>query len=547
VAGLATSFGSGAMTNSIDEIAGADALLIIGSNTSESHPVISLRVKEAARRGADLIVIDPRPIELTHWARLWLQPLPGTNVAVLQGMMNHILAAGLANREFVAARTEGFAEFEASLEGRTPEWAALVSGVPAERIREAAELYATAGKASVLYAMGVTQHTTGTDGVLTLANLAMLTGQIGRESTGVNPLRGQNNVQGSSDLGCLYDTLPGYKKVWDDAARTALAKAWGVNDLPAKPGVAASEIPEAILAGHVKALYLMGENIALTDPDAHHTQEALANLDFLVVQDLFLTETAAFADVILPACSWAEKEGTFTNTERRVQRFYQALAPQGQSRPDWEIIAAMSTRLGYPMEYESPSAIMDEIASVLPIYGGISYGRLGEAGLQWPCPTPDHPGTPILHQGQFTRGPGKFSTIEFKPSAELPDEEYPLVFTTGRSLFHYHAGSMTRRSRPLAEHSPAAYAEIDPATAAELGLRDGDLAVITSRRGRVEVQVRLVPGTGAKVVFMPFHFREAAANLLTNTALDPVSRIPELKVCAVRVEPAPVAAEVLES
>jgi formate dehydrogenase major subunit len=535
------------MTNSIDEIAGADALLVIGSNTSESHPVISLRVKEAARRGAALIVIDPRPIELTQWARLWLQPLPGTNVAVLQGMMNHILTAGLVASDFVATRTEGFEPFAASLEGRTPEWAADLSGVPAAAIREAAELYARAAKASVLYAMGVTQHTTGTDAVLTLANLAMLTGQIGRESTGVNPLRGQNNVQGSSDMGCLYDTLPGYRKVTDDAARTALAAAWGVAGLPAAPGVAASELPEKVLTGEIRALYLMGENIALTDPDTHHTAKALTALAFMVVQDLFLTETAAYADVILPACSWAEKEGTFTNTERRVQRFYQALAPRGESRPDWQIIVDLSARLGYPMHYESPAAVLAEIARVVPIYGGISYGRLGDAGLQWPCPAPDHPGTPVLHRERFSRGAGKFSPVAFRTSAELPDAEYPLIFTTGRSLYHYHAGSMTRRARPLAEHSPSAYAEIDPATALALGLDDGDLAVITSRRGQVTVPVRLVPNTGAKVLFMPFHFREASANLLTNTALDPIAKIPELKVCAVRLEPAPVAVEVLES
>lgn len=524
------------MTNSIDEIAGADCLLIIGSNTSESHPVISLRVKAAVKRGARLIVIDPRPIEMAQLATHWLQPLPGTNVAVVQGMMQHILAAGLADRAFVESRTEGFDEFAATLEGRTPEWAAAVSGVPAELIRAAAEAYATAGKASVLYAMGVTQHTSGTDGVLTLANLAMLCGQIGRESTGVNPLRGQNNVQGSSDMGALYDTLPGYRKVVDPLARSAMAEAWGVEELPAAPGVTATELPERVLEGHVKALYLMGENIVLTDPDSAVTARALAALDFLVVQDLFLTETAAYAHVILPACSWAEKEGTFTNTERRVQRFHQALAPLGESRPDWQIIAGLSRRLGYEMAYSSPSAIMEEIAAVVPAYGGIRYERLGTEGLQWPCPSVDHPGTPILHREKFTRGLGRFSPVAFHPAAELPDAEYPLIFTTGRSLFHYHGGSMSRRARPLAAHLSSAYAEIDPATALELGLADGDTVRITSRRGAVTVPVRLVAGTGRRVVFMPFHFREAAANVLTNTALDPVARIPELKVCAVRVE-----------
>jgi formate dehydrogenase alpha subunit len=527
------------MTNAIDELETANALLVIGSNTTESHPVISLRVKEAARRGATLIVIDPRPIELAEQAKFWLQPLPGTNVAVLKGMMSHILAAGLADEAFIAARTEGFAEFAASLQGYTPEWAAAVSGVPASLIRDAAEAYATAERASILYAMGVTQHTTGTDGVLTLANLAMLTGQIGRPGTGVNPLRGQNNVQGSSDMGCLYDTLPGYRKVTDAAAVSKLASLWGVSGLPAQAGVTASELPERILEGHIRALYLMGENIAMTDPDLGLTRRALGALEFMVVQDMFLTETAAFADVILPACSWAEKEGTFTNTERRVQRFNRALPPRGESRPDWEIIADMATRLGYPMTYVHPAEVMAEISAAVPAYGGITYDRLGDAGLQWPCPTPDHPGTPYLHAEKFTRGLGKFTPIDFKPSAELPDSEYPYIFTTGRSLFHYHSGAMSRRSRPLAQHRSEAYAEVDPATASALGLSDGALVRIVSRRGQVTVPVRIVPGTGRKVIFMPFHFHEAAANLLTNTALDPVAKIPELKVCAVRLEVLP--------
>jgi len=528
------------MTNSIDEIEQAQTILIIGSNTTESHPVISVRVKAAMQRGASLVVIDSRPIELAEVAAHWLQPLPGTNVAVLKAMMNHILAAGLANKAFIAERTEGFEAFAASLDGCTPEWAEAISGVSAALIRNAAEAYAGAQRSTILYAMGVTQHSTGTDGVLTLANLAMLTGQIGRPGTGVNPLRGQNNVQGSSDMGCLYDTLPGYKKVTDAAAREAVAAAWGVAELPAQPGVSASELPDRIMAGEVRALYLMGENIALTDPDTNHTRKALGALEFLVVQDLFLTETAAYADVILPACSWAEKEGTFTNTERRVQRFYQAIRPLGESRPDWQIITELSARLGVPMKYASPEVVMAEIASVLPIYGGIRYGRLDQAGLQWPCPTPDHPGTAVLHKERFTRGLGRFTAVEFKPSAELPDEEYPYIFTTGRSLYHYHGGSMTRRSRPLAEHRPDPYAELDPETGAALGVTDGDMVRVVSRRGEVTVPVRLVPGTGERVVFMPFHFREAAANLLTNTALDPVARIPELKVCAVRVEVAQV-------
>lgn len=532
------------MTNSIDEIEETNTILIIGSNTSESHPVLSLRVKEAVRRGAHLIVIDPRPIEMTSWATTWLQPLPGTNVAVMSAIMQHIVGSGLVNEAFVAARTEGFAEFAAALEGKTPEWAEAISGVPAHLIRQAAEAYGKAEKASILYAMGVTQHTTGTSSVLTLANLALMTGQIGRPSTGVNPLRGQNNVQGSCDVGALYDTLPGYKKVTDEAARTWLAREWGVEHLPSATGLAASDVAVAALDGRIHALYLMGENIVLTDPDSHHVQKGLEALDFMVVQDLFLTETACYADVVLPACSWAEKEGTFTNTERRVQRFRQAIPPVGESRPDWQIIAELSTRMGYPMHYESPSQIMAEIAATVPFYGGISYERLGDDGLQWPCPTLDHPGTPVLHTDRFSRGLGKFTPVEFQAAAELPDETYPFIFTTGRSLYHYHGGSMTRRARPLAEHNAGAYAEMEPQTGAAMGLIDGDMIRIHSRRGEVTVAVRLVPGTGPKVIFMPFHFREASANVLTNTAQDPVAKIPELKACAVRVEPVVAMAEV---
>lgn len=523
------------MTNSIDEIEGADVILTIGSNTSESHPVLSLRVKAAVRRGAQLIVIDPRPIEMTEWSQLWLQPFPGTNVAVINGMMNHILAAGLARTEFVAARTEGLSDLADALADCTPEWAEQVSGVPAERIRAAAEAYARAGKGSILYAMGITQHTTGTDAVLSLANLALLTGQIGRESTGVNPLRGQNNVQGACDMGALCDTLPGYRKVTDPAARAALSQAWGVADLPDRPGLAATELGHAIESGRVHALYLMGENIVLTDPDSNHLRRTLTQLDFTVVQEIFLTETAAYADVILPAAAWAEKEGTFTNTERRVQRFNQALPPLGESRPDWMIIQELSTRLGYPMKHASPAEILAEAAAVTPIYGGIGHARLGQDGLQWPCPTPDHPGTPVLHRERFSRGLGRFTPVAYKPAAELPDGAFPFIFTTGRSLYHYHSGAMTRRSR-LSAHLDEAYAEVDPTTAAEMGLESGDRVRLSSRRGEVEVAVRIVPGTGHRVVFMPFHFREAAANLLTNAALDPVAKIPELKVCAIRLE-----------
>lgn len=545
--GLVTSFGSGAMTNSIDEIAGADVILIIGSNTTEAHPVLALQAKAARKRGARLITIDPRRIEMADLSDVWLQPLPGTNVPVLNAIMKVILDEGLHDREFIEARTEGFEELRASLERYTPEYAESVSGVPAEKIRQAARLYAGVEKASILYAMGITQHTHGTEAVLAVANLAMLTGNLGRESVGVNPLRGQNNVQGACDVGCLYNVLPGYAPVTDETARRRFEAAWGVgangtgsgspvNALPAKPGLTATEMMGAAYDGRLKALLIMGENPVLSDADSHHVVESLKKLDFLAVIDIFLTETAQLADVVLPAASFAEKTGTFTNTERRVQLVRQAIKPIGDSRPDWQILQEIGRRLGLTMNYSSPAEIMDEVATVTPIYGGISHDRLGDQGLQWPCPTRDHPGTKFLHKDKFPRGRGRFSVVHYRPSAEPTDEHFPLILTTGRILYHYHTGSMTRRSGGLRAHRNEPYVEIHPTTALRHGIADGDLVRIITRRGQVEAKARVTNRTGIKVLFMPFHYAEAAANVLTNPALDPLSKIPEFKACAVRVE-----------
>ncbi len=526
------------MTNSIEEIESAIAILVIGSNTTEEHPIISHRIKRAVKlKGAKLIIADPRAITLTKFADIWLRQRPGTDVALINGLVNVIINEELWDKEFVSQRTEGFEELKAGIQKYTPEYAERVTGVPASDIRKAARLYAQAERASIIYAMGITQHTSGTDNVLSLANLAMLTGNVGKEGTGVNPLRGQNNVQGACDMGALPNVFPGYQRLDVASVREKFEKEWG-SKLPDKAGLSVVEMLQAAKEGKVRGMYIMGENPALSDPDITHVIEALESLDFLVVQDIFLSETAKLADVVLPAVSFAEKDGTFTNTERRVQRVRKAIEPIGQAKPDWQIISELATRMGYPMAYESPKQIMDEIARLTPSYGGISYDRLENGGLQWPCPGQDHPGTRFLHEDRFIRGRGKFTPVEYIPPAELPDKDYPLVLTTGRVLYHFHTGTMTRRVRGLNEICSEGFVEINPDDAENLRVLDGSMVKITSRRGslitRARVTEMVLPGT----VFMPFHFKEAAANILTNPALDPVAKIPELKACAVKVEKA---------
>lgn len=539
VAGLAMSFGSGAMTNSIPEIEDSDVIFIIGSNTAEAHPVIGTYVVRAQKKGRKVIVADPRGVGLAEKADLFLQHVPGTDVALLNGMMHVILKERLYDEGFVKERTEGFSELAEMLERYAPEDVEGITGVSADDIRAAARMYAKAERAGILYAMGITQHTTGTDNVMSVANLAMLTGNVGKRSAGVNPLRGQNNVQGACDMGGLPNVYTGYQAVTNDEARKKFEAAWGVASLPAKPGLTVVEVMDRAAHGDIKGLYIMGENPMVSDPDIGHVEEALRSVEFLVVQDIFLTETARFADVVLPGACFAEKDGTFTNTERRVQRIRKAVEPPGEARPDWMILCDVATRMGYPMQYESPADVMREIASLTPSYGGISYDRLEKGGLQWPCPTPDHPGTPFLHKDKFARGLGKFFPVEYRPPAEMPNGEYPFILTTGRMLYHYHTGTMTRRSRGLNAIRPEGYVEIHPRTAADLGIEDGDWVYVTSRRGRVRVKALLTERTSRRVVFMPFHFAETAANALTGRALDPVAKIPELKVSAVRVERAP--------
>jgi formate dehydrogenase alpha subunit len=537
VAALAQAFGSGAMTNSIEEIKDAGCIFIIGSNTSEQHPVIALKIKEAKRKGAKIIVANPRWIDLCKLADVWLRQTPGTDVPLALAMCKAIIEENLLERSFVDERCEGFSEFNESLQDFSINEATLITGVDAEKIREAAILYATYKPSSIIYSMGITQHSHGTDNILALANLSMLTGNVGRPSSGINPLRGQNNVQGACDMGALPNLFPGYQAVISSDLRKKFEDFWG-KKLPDKPGLTVVEIFNACYDGDVKALYIVGENPCISDPDSSHVAAALSNLDFLVVQDIFLSETATLADVVLPAASSLEKEGTFTNTERRVQRVRKVLDPVGESRPDWKIVCDIANRMGGQFSYESPPEVMEEISKLVPSYGGMAYERLDGAGLQWPCPNTDHPGTKYLHKGQFTRGKGKFHVVLYRPSMELPDDEYPLILTTGRMLYHYHTGTMTRKVADLNYIRSEELVEIAPEDAVSLGIKDGDLVEVASRRGKVRAKARVTESSPKGVVFMTFHFAEAPTNVLTNPALDPVAKIPELKVCAVKLKKA---------
>jgi formate dehydrogenase major subunit len=536
VAGLATAFGSGSMTNSIEEFETADVILVTGSNTTEMHPVISTFIKRAVRHnGTKLIVVDPRRIGLVDHAEIWLRQKPGSDVAWLNGMMNVIINEGLHEKEYIKERTEGFEELKKMVSAYSPERVEEISGIPKDDLITAARLYAGAPAASIAYAMGITQHINGTDAVKSVANLAMLCGNVGIESGGVNPLRGQNNVQGACDVGALPNVYSGYQAITSPENRKKMAEAWSVKELPDQVGLTVVEMINGAAEGKVKGMYVMGENPMLSDPDLHHVEEGLRNLDFLVVQDIFLTETGRLADVILPAASFAEKDGTFSNTERSVQRVRKAVDPPGQAKQDWEITCEIATRMGYKMSYSSPKAIFDEIAAVTPSYAGINYRRLEKGGIQWPCPAKNHPGTKFLHKDRFVRGKGLFSAIEWIPPAESPDEEYPLMLTTGRILYQYHTGTMTRRSVGLSERSPECLIEVNAEDADKYKIKDGEVVRVSSRRGEIEAKVSVGSRTEAGTIFIPFHFYEAAANKLTIAALDPVAKIPEYKVCAVKM------------
>jgi predicted molibdopterin-dependent oxidoreductase YjgC len=495
-----------------------------------------MRIREAVlKNDARLIIADPRRIPLTEHAAAYAPLKPGTNLAFINGMLNVIVNEGLINENFIQSRTEGFEEFKESIAKYTPEVVSQITGVDADTVVEFARMFAGAGNASIVYAMGITQHVTGSASVAALANLALVTGQIGKEASGVNPLRGQNNVQGACDMGALPNVFPGYQSVTNENIREKFKAAWG-DDTACGIGLTLSQMMEEAAYGNIKALFIMGENPMLSDPDINHVEDALKNLELLVVQDILPTETTKHADVILPGTSFLEKDGTFTNTERRVQRVRKAIEPVGSSLPDWKILCALFKAFDYPADYNEPGEIMEEIRNLTPSYGGISYDRLEKGGLQWPCPDKEHPGTKFLHKDKFSRGLGKFTVNEYRDPGELPDEQYPFVMTTGRIQHHYHTGTMTRRSWALDREYPHGFIEINPLDAEKLGIKNNNKVRVASRRGELETVAIITDKIIQGVVFMPFHFSEAPANKLTNRNLDPVSQIPELKVCAVRIE-----------
>ena len=545
VAGLAAVFGSGAMTNSIQDISESKCVFVLGSNTFEQHPLIARSIIRARQGGAKVIVADPRYTPTAQQADLYMPFVSGTDVAILNGLMQEIIRNGREDKEFIAQRTKDYEKLKEVVmkEDYSLENVSKISGIPVESLRTAAEWIAGAEVATLIYSMGITQHTTGVDNVKSTANLMMLTGNLGKPGGGVNPLRGQNNVQGACDMGCLPNVFSGYQKVTDEEARKKMMEAWGVDDIAeARVGYTVTEMMNVLTdnPSEIRAMYIMGENPMLSDPDIQHVEEGLRNLEFLVVQDIFLTETAEFADVVLPAACYAEKDGTQTNTERRVQRWKKAQDPPGEAKPDWQIICELGAWMGYEEQftYKSPEEVFNEVAAVTPSYHGISYSRLDPDGLHWPCPTAEHPGTPILHREKFAMpdGLGVFSAIEWKPPAEVPDAEYPFVLTTGRVIWQWHTGTMTRRSWSLEKEAPIGWIEINTEDAKELGIKDQEVVRASTRRGSIDIPARVTPEIVKGVMFIPFHYKEHPANRLTHNALDPIARIPEFKACAVKVE-----------
>ena len=534
MAGLVTTFGAGAMTNSIGEIRDADCLFVIGSNTTEAHPIIAMEMKRAARRGATLIVADPRSIWLSSIADRHLKLAPGTDVWLLNAMAHVIITEDLVDHAFIEAHVEGFEDVVAGVADYTPEAAEEITGVAAEDIRFAARAYATTPRAGIYYTLGITEHSHGTDNVYALANLVLMTGHLGRKSSGLNPLRGQNNVQGANDAGASPVFYPGYQRVDDPAAQAKYEAAWGVSLSP-EPGLNLNVMMKQ-LGKQIRALYVMGEDIVVSEPNASKLEEGINGLEFLVVQDIFVNETCRFADVILPAAAFAEKGGTFTNSERRVQLVRPAVQPPPGARPDWQILQDLANASGGSWDFPDPAAVYAELARDAPKFAGISHARVAEeGGLQWPCPTADHPGTGFLHQGRVLRGKGLMQAVAYRPSLERPDEVYPLFLSTGRTLYHYNAATQTRREEGLAAKQSDPWIEIHPRDAGRRGISDGDVVRVTTRRGQVEVRAVLSRQVRRGCLWMPFHFAEARANLLTNDAGDPVTQTAEFKVCAAEV------------
>jgi formate dehydrogenase alpha subunit len=537
VTDLASSFGFGAMTNSISEIINAKVLFVIGSNTIKQHPLIGMHMLDAVDRGAVLIVADPRKTQIARLAHIHLRHKSGTDVALLNGIMNIIVNERMVDIPVVKRRTQNFDGFQKIVQKFTPDITEKITGVPASEIRRAARMYASEKRSMLFYATGITQHITGVDNVRSCANLVTLTAHIGLPVTGLNPLRGQNNVQGACDMGVLPDVYTGYQKVTNVQARKKFNSAWNVK-LPSKSGMTMTEMFNSARAGKIKAFYIMGENPVLSDPDITRLTEAVERIEFLVVQDIFMSETAQYADVVLPAASFAEKDGTFTSMERRVQKIGKAILPLHGAMADWKIVSEISRRMGYPMEYKAAHEIMEEIALLTPSYGGIFHHRLGDFGLQWPCPDQRHTGTPFLRRRKFVKGLGTFKAIDFVSPAETMDSDFPFILTTGRTSFRYLTGTMCSRTSTLEREEPDCFVEISPADAQRIGVRSNMPVTVVSRRGKIAVNARVSDTVPEGMIFIPFHYRDVAANLITNPAVDPIAKTPEFKVCAVHVVPA---------
>ncbi len=551
MAGLAASFGSGAMSNSMDDVAKeAKSFLVIGSNTTEQHPVFGTMLRRAVKfRGAKLVVADPRKIDITDFATLHLRQRPGTDIPLINGLMYIILEKGWEDKTFIEERTENFDEFVSAVMNYPPDTVSKITNIPIEKLYEAAKILAKNSPMAVIWAMGITQHIVGVRNVMDLANLQMLLGNMGKAGGGVNPLRGQNNVQGACDMGGLPNVYPAYQAVTSDEVHEKFEKAWGTTS-NTKVGLTVTEMVPGILDGKIKSLYVLGEDPVMSDPDTKHIRHCFEAIDFMVLQEIFPSETADYADVLLPGVTFAEKNGTFTNTERRVQMVNKAIEPIGDAKPDWWITSQIAKRLlsgtSEQVQHEAPfsswdyadtSAIMSEINALTPSYGGITHERLlkGER-LQWPCPTKDHAGTPILHTKQFTRGKGKFMPIDHLPPAEKPDDEFPMIMNTGRVLYHWHGGQMTRRAKGLMEVYNEALVEINPNDAEKLGMNGRNIVRVTSRHGHIEAKAWVTDRVPPGMVYANFHFPNASANELTHASLDPVAKIPEYKITAVKVE-----------
>ncbi|MFZ5801361.1 MAG: formate dehydrogenase subunit alpha [Candidatus Omnitrophota bacterium] len=535
VSGLNQSFGSGASTNSYDELPFMDCILIIGSNPTEAHPIVGWRVRSAIDNGAKIIVCDPRKILPAESADIYIQHYPGTDIALINAMINFIISENLYDKDFIEKRTEDFDKLREAVSEYTPESVEKITGTKSDLIQQAARLYATSRRSCIMYSLGMTEHTVGTNNVIAMANLAMVCGQVGREFSGIYPMRGQNNVQGACDMGALPNVCSGYQPVTDEEVRKKFENAWGVS-LPSAVGFTLTDMMHKAIEGSLKCLYIIGEDQVRTDPDTHMIERALKSLEFLVVQEIFLSETAKMADVVLPGASFAEKDGTFTCAERRFQRVRKAIAPLS-GKTDGDIICEVAKRLGYIMESD-PQKVCDEMAYLTPIYAGVSFKRLEENGLQWPVPAKDHPGTPVVHLGKFRRGLGKFIPVQHKPPAEVPDEDYPFLLSTGRILFHYNTGTMTGRVQNILREYPRNFVEVNPADAERLGIKNSRLVKIRTRRGELRVAAQVTSKVKPGVLWMPFHFSNEPTNVLTNSAFDPISRTGEYKACAAKVEKA---------